>query len=86
MSPCYSEPCITIHFTWKPDWNAVQKLLPVIESHLAPFMARPHWGKLFAMSPQSLYPRLPEFRALLEPLDPDGKFRNAFVEKTLFAS
>jgi alditol oxidase len=30
MSPCYDQDCVTIHFTWKPDWPAVSKLLPVI--------------------------------------------------------
>src|SRR6202043_2940750 len=53
LSPCYEQPCITIHFTWKQDWPAVRKLLPVIEKELAPFNARPHWGKLFTMSPEA---------------------------------
>jgi xylitol oxidase len=51
MSPCYQQDCVTIHFTWKPDWPSVSKLLPVIEAELAPFHARPHWGKLFTTSP-----------------------------------
>ncbi|MBV9622575.1 MAG: FAD-binding protein, partial [Acidobacteria bacterium] len=50
MSPCYKQPSVTIHFTWKQDWPAVSRLLPVIERELEPFHARPHWGKLFAMS------------------------------------
>ena len=37
MSPCYQQACVTIHFTWKPDWPEVRKLLPVIEKELAPF-------------------------------------------------
>src|SRR5207249_4159850 len=45
LSPCYEQPCVTIHFTWKQDWPAVRKLMPVIEKELAPFNARP--GKLF---------------------------------------
>ena len=28
LSPCYQQPCVTIHFTWKPDWPAVSQLLP----------------------------------------------------------
>jgi hypothetical protein len=47
VKPYYEQPCVTIHFTWKQDWPAVSKLLPVIEKELAPFQARPHWGKLF---------------------------------------
>ncbi|MEJ7682453.1 MAG: D-arabinono-1,4-lactone oxidase [Segetibacter sp.] len=54
MSPCYKQPCVTIHFTWKPDWPAVSKVLPVIERELALFNARPHWGKLFTISPSRL--------------------------------
>ncbi|MES1249965.1 MAG: FAD-binding protein, partial [Chitinophaga rupis] len=49
MSPCYQQPSVTIHFTWKQDWPAVSRLLPLIEKELAPFNARPHWGKLFTM-------------------------------------
>jgi xylitol oxidase len=50
LSPCYEQPCVTIHFTWKQDWPAVRKLLAVIEKELVPFRARPHWGKLFTTS------------------------------------
>lgn len=87
MSPCYQQACAAIHFTWKPDWPAVQKLLPLIEERLAPFSARPHWGKLFTMPPaqlQSRYKKLPEFRQLLQSHDPRGKFRNSFVERYIF--
>jgi len=47
LSPCHKQPCVTIHFTWKQDWPAVKMLMPIIEKELAPFRARPHWGKLF---------------------------------------
>jgi len=89
MSPCYRQPCVTIHFTWKQDWPAVSKLLPVIEKELAPFKARPHWGKLFTMSaPQlrSSYEKLPEFVRLGRKYDPQGKFRNEFLERNIFGS
>jgi xylitol oxidase len=88
MSPCYQQPCITIHFTWKQDWPAVSKLLPVIEKELTPFEARPHWGKLFTMSPQqlhSIYSKLPQFIALTKKFDPQGKFRNAFLNTNIFS-
>jgi xylitol oxidase len=83
MSPCYRQARVAIHFTWKPDWPAVKQVLPTIEQTLAPFRARPHWGKLFTMSPahlQSLIQRLPDFRQLLKQYDPQGKFRNEFVD------
>lgn len=87
MSPCYKQPCVTIHFTWKQDWPAVSKLLPVIEKELAPFDPRPHWGKLFTISPAQLhscYEKLPEFIKLSRKFDPQGKFQNEFLNTTIF--
>src|SRR5271155_4875697 len=62
MSTCYRQPSVTIHFTWKPDWQAVKRLLPVIEKELSPYQPRPHWGKLFTLPPA-------EFRSRYEKLD-----------------
>jgi xylitol oxidase len=89
MSPCYKQDCVTIHFTWKPDWPAVSKLLPVIENELAPFDARPHWGKLFTTSPAELrriYKKMPEFVDLSKRYDPQGKFRNDYLNRNIFAT
>jgi xylitol oxidase len=89
MSPCYQQPCVTIHFTWKQDWPAVSKLLPIIEKELAPFRARPHWGKLFTTSPKelhSIYEKFPEFLALTKKFDPNGKFRNDFLTTNIFTT
>ncbi len=88
MSPCYEQSCVTIHFTWKPDWPAVSKLLPVIEKELAPFHARPHWGKLFTTTPKelkSIYKKLPDFIQLSKTYDPQGKFRNQFLDTNIFS-
>ena len=49
MSPHYGRDSIGIHFTWTPDQPAVERVLMRIEAALAPFSARPHWGKLFLM-------------------------------------
>jgi xylitol oxidase len=87
MSPCYHQSCTTIHFTWKPDWAAVRQLLPLIEQQLAPFHAKPHWGKLFTISHQrfqTLYEKLPEFQQLLRHYDPEGKFRNEYLDRVIF--
>ncbi len=89
LSPCYEQPCVTIHFTWKQDWPAVRKLMPGIEKELAPFNARPHWGKLFTTSPadlKSIYKRIPEFVQLSKKYDPQGKFRNEFLNTNIFSS
>jgi xylitol oxidase len=82
MSPNYQQDCVSLHFTWQKNWQAVSKVLPLIEAQLAPFQARPHWGKLFTMPPaqlQSLYQKLSDFRQLLQHYDPQGKFRNTFL-------
>ena len=87
MSPCYDQASLAIHFTWKPDWKSVRRLLPRIERELSPFGARPHWGKLFTLEPavlQSRYPRLPDFKRLVAKHDPRGKFRNEFLSTNLY--
>lgn len=87
MSPCYEQSCTALHFTWVNNWDGVRELLPLIEAQLAPFDARPHWGKLFTMDAarvQALYRKLPEFRTLLGKYDPNGKFRNAFLDRYIF--
>ena len=89
LSPFNGRGCIAFHFTWQPDWPAVEALLPEIEALLDPFDARPHWGKLFTTSPariRELYPRLPDFQALARELDPSGKFRNAFLDRHIFGA
>jgi alditol oxidase len=89
MSPQYNQTCVAIHFTWKPEWESVRNVLPMIEEKLSPYNARPHWGKLFTMSPTVLQPRiqkLPDFKDLVQQYDPEGKFRNAFIESNLFSS
>jgi xylitol oxidase len=89
MSPSYHRDSAAIHFTWKQDWQAVRNVLPMIEERLEPFEARPHWGKLFTMSQvqlQSLYEKMPEFQVLLQRYDPQGKFRNEFLDKYIFGT
>ncbi len=84
LSSAYGEDAVGIHFNWLKDWTGVHSFLPVLENALAPFGARPHLGKLFAISPAQLavvYPRLADFRALVKKFDPVGKFRNTFVER-----
>ena len=87
MSPCYNQPSLAIHFTWKQDWESVRKVLPMIERELAPFNVRPHWGKLFALAPAQLqrrYEKCADFKQLLAQHDPQGKFRNEFLTANLY--
>ena len=86
LSMAYARESLAIHFTWRPEPEAVLSLLPVIEAQLAPFAARPHWGKLFttpAATLQHLYPRFGTFRELASKLDPEGTFRNDFLAALL---
>lgn len=89
MSPCRQQASATIHFTWKQDWPAVSKLLPLIEKELAPYKAKPHWGKLFTMQPQVLasrYEKLADFKKMVAAHDPNGKLLNDFLNHTVFSS
>jgi xylitol oxidase len=84
MSMAYKRASLAIHFTWKPEADAVLKIVPQIEAKLAPFGARPHWAKVFTMGAGKvgpLYPRLADFRALCRELDPKGKFQNEFLQE-----
>lgn len=87
MSTAYQRTSLAIHFTWKPQWDAVRQVLPLIEAQLKPFHPRPHWGKLFTLPAAQLepcYTQLPAFRTLAAHFDPQGKFRNAFVRANLY--
>ena len=84
MSGEYGRETMGIHFTWKPQQEAVESLLVEIETALAGLQARPHWGKLFrteAAAIAQLYERQPDFAALVARLDPRGAFRNAWLDK-----
>jgi xylitol oxidase len=89
MSTAYKRDSMTLHFTWKPEWDQVKAILPQIETQLKPFGVRPHWAKLFTVPPaylQAQYPRLAEFKSLLHQYDSKGKFRNQFLETNLYAT
>ncbi|OOQ62329.1 FAD-binding protein [Mucilaginibacter pedocola] len=87
MSPCYHQQSITIHFTWKPETEAVMRLLPIIEKELAPYNAKPHWGKIFTIAPKALasrYEKLAGFKKVVAQYDPKGKFRNTFLSHNIY--
>ncbi len=87
MSPCYHQPSIAIHFTLKQDNEGVNALLPKIEEKLAPLGVKPHWGKLFTIPPsvlQTRYEKIADFRRLINQYDPEGKFRNEFIQTNIF--
>jgi len=88
LSPNYGRTGIGLHLTWLPEQDLVERVLPLIEEALAPFDARPHWGKVFHASAKSLarlYPKFEDFKTLAAAVDPGGKFRNEFLDRTVFA-
>jgi xylitol oxidase len=81
LSPQHEQDSVAIHFTWNRDPEGVARVLVDVEAALAPFGARPHWGKLFLGA--APHPRTPDFLALAERLDPTGKFRNPWFTRHL---
>jgi alditol oxidase len=84
LSGSYGRETLAIHFTWRNQPDQVSVALTAVEAALAPFGARPHWGKLThiqAGQPELLYPRLGDARALFERLDPAGRFSNHRLER-----
>lgn len=86
LSTAHGGERVGLHFTWLPLREQVDAALPVIEAALAPFDARPHWGKLFSgpgadRTWQDLYPRWEDARALLARHDPHGRFTNEFLQR-----
>ncbi|WP_295695117.1 D-arabinono-1,4-lactone oxidase [Lapillicoccus sp.] len=86
LSAAYRTDVVGLHFTWLRDPAGVYAVLPALERVLLPFGARPHWGKCFVAGVEQLaplYPRLDDFRALRDRVDPDGTFGNAFLDRVL---
>lgn len=84
LSSSYGTDVVGIHFTWLQRQAEVEELLHAIEAALAPFDARPHWGKLFDRADVAgLYPRFDDFRSLVARFDPDRKFSNPFLTRIL---
>lgn len=84
LSPAYQRDVVIIHFTWHNHPVEVAALVPRIEAALAPFAARPHWGKLHTFDAEriaAVHPRIGDARAVFEQLDPEGVFSNAHLER-----
>jgi xylitol oxidase len=84
LSPQHERDSLSIHFTWRRRQEAVERVVREIETALAPFQARPHWGKVFtadAAAVAAQYPRMADFRRLRQQLDPDGVFANDWLRE-----
>jgi alditol oxidase len=89
LSPHEGRDSIALHFTWRRRPPEVEAAVAKIEAALAPLEARPHWGKVFtaradAIAP--LYPRMTDFLALRERLDPDQTFVNDWLREKVLAA
>ncbi|MEV0153956.1 FAD-binding protein [Micromonospora sp. NPDC050686] len=83
LSPNHGRDTLAVHFTWIADEAAVLPVVAEVERRLAPFGARPHWGKVFTLDPAAVaagYPRYADFQALLGDLDPRGVFRTELLD------
>ena len=57
-----------------------------VEAVMKDLDGRPHWGKMHfrdADSLRSTYPRFAEFLATRDSVDPQGRFRNAYLDRVL---
>jgi xylitol oxidase len=84
LSTSFQRDTVALHFTWIKDTATVTPVIAAMEHLLTPLGARPHWAKVFGMPPhvvRALYPRSADFQDLLGRYDPDGKFRNGFIDK-----
>lgn len=86
LSPASGRDSVGFHFTWLKEPDAVAPVVAALEEALAPFLARPHWGKVFSTAPQDvagLYERMPDFQRLRREYDPEAVFGNELVDRYL---
>jgi xylitol oxidase len=86
LSPASGRDTLALHFTWVGDTAAALPAVRAVEEALEPFGARPHWGKVWRVpgsTLRELHPDLARAGALAREFDPEGVFRNRFVEEYL---
>jgi xylitol oxidase len=88
MSTAQGRDSVALHFTWTDNDADVAAAMPIVEKALDRFAPRPHWGKMHARTPAQVaagYGRIGDFRDLCRRHDPDGKFRNDYLRRYVFA-
>jgi xylitol oxidase len=86
LSMAQGRDSVALHFTWFDDVASATAAVGAVEQALEPFAPRPHWGKLFTITPEVVrdrYELLPEFQQLRRRLDPANKLGNEFVDRFL---
>lgn len=74
---------LAVHMSAGRDFDAY---FHGVESIMDEVGGRPHWGKMHYQDASTLAPRYPEwerFRAVRARLDPEGRFRNAYLDRVL---
>ena len=82
LSPSYKRDSLWIGF-YNYEHENWTDLLPFHEEFALSFGGRPHWGKEFTVKRNYLqrnYLKFDEFVSLMQEFDPDGKFRNDFID------
>jgi FAD-linked oxidoreductase len=85
LSPFYQRASgsVAVHAYYQNDYSFLFELVePILRRH----GGRPHWGKLNSLRGAdfaALYPRFKDAMQVRQSLDPDGKFLNAYVRRTL---
>jgi len=77
LSMAHGRDSLAVHFTWRRTPGTLAEAVPLVTGVLAPFRARPHWGKahpLRAAELAAVVPCLDRARELFDGLDPDGVF------------
>ncbi len=88
MSTAHGRDTVALHFTWTDNDADVLAAMPVVEAAIERFSPRPHWGKMHARTPAQVaaqYERIGDFRDLCRKHDADGKFRNDYLQRFVFA-
>lgn len=74
---------VGVYGTHSPDLDPITR---AFDDLVGPWGARPHWGKETAITwgeVRRLWPRAEDFRSLTRAWDPDGVFRNPFLDRVL---
>lgn len=76
LSVAYGTDVVGLHFTWHLDPAGVAAVVPDLQARLAPYAARPHWGKVYdeaGLDAGALYPRWDDWLELVRRRDPEGR-------------
>lgn len=82
LSPAHSGPVCQFG-AYISDGPYAKPFFDGFDALAADLGARPHWGKLFGMTPESVraaFPKYDDFQSLRATMDPDRVFSNAFTE------